>query len=115
MTEDTCISCGGYVPEGRMVCLQCYPTRSEDVDMAIILNNTQHRQLKADLAELAAYRATGFTPEAINQLIFPEPAPLPLDLHGDEDYSAAAGILVNDGHDPAAEAAGRRETDQWDK
>lgn len=69
--------------------------------MATILSTAQHRQLRADMQELAAYRTTGLTPEAINELIFPDPAPLPLDLRGDCD--------------PALEAQVKREEEQWDK
>ncbi|MDD3109635.1 MAG: hypothetical protein PHH32_03215 [Eubacteriales bacterium] len=66
--------------------------------MAFAINEKRYR---ADMAELAAYRATGLTPEAINRLIFPDPAPLPLDLRGDCD--------------PALEAQMKREEEQWDK
>lgn len=66
--------------------------------MAFVINEKRYR---ADMAELAAYRATGLTPEAINSLIFPDPAPLPLDLRGDCD--------------PALEAQMKREEEQWDK
>ena len=65
--------------------------------MSRILNNAQCRQLDADLAELAAYRALG----TVDQLaaLLPEPAPLPLPL--DEDFHIAAGLLEDDGYDPA--------------
>ena len=71
--------------------------------MSRILNTAQCRQLDADLAELAAYRALG-TVEQL-QALLPEPSPLPLDL--------SMSVWVDD--DPAAEAAGRRETEQWNK
>lgn len=79
--------------------------------MSRILNNAQCRQYDADMAELAAYRALG----TVDQLaaLLPEPAPLPLPL--DEDFHIAAGLLEDDGYDPAADAAGRRETEQWHK
>lgn len=71
----------------------------------MILNTKQTRQYRADMAELARYRALG-TVEELRRWM-PEPAPLPLSL--DEDIHMAAGIH---GYDLALEAAGRRE---WDK
>ena len=55
--------------------------------MSRILNNAQCRQLDADLAELAAYRALG----TVDQLaaLLPEPAPLPLPL-------TAPPIIIDD-------------------
>ena len=75
------------------------------------------------MCELTAYRSSGLTPQEVQALqkehqqlldLMLEPAPLPLDLYGDDDYSVAAGILVDD-YDPAADAAGRREAEQWHK
>ena len=77
----------------------------------MILNTKQTRQYRDDMAELARYRALG-TVEELRRWM-PEPAPLPLSL--DEDIHMAAGILCDDGYDPALEAAGRRETEQWNK
>ena len=81
--------------------------------MSRILNNAQCRQLDADLAELAAYRALG----TVDQLaaLLPEPAPLPLPL--DEDIHLAAGLLADDGVDYALalEAAEAREEEHWHK
>lgn len=71
--------------------------------MSRILNAAQCRQYDADLAELAAYRALG-TVEALAALI-PEPSPMPLDL--------SMGVWVAE--DPAQEAQGRREEEQWHK
>ena len=59
----------------------------------MILNTKQTRQYRADMAELAAYRATGLTPEAIQAML--EPAPLPLKLWG-ADVHTAAGLLEED-------------------
>lgn len=76
------------------------------------------------MCELTAYRSSGLTPQEVQALQkehqrlldrMLEPAPLPLDLHGDDDYSVAAGILVDDGHDPALEAQVRHETKHWHK
>lgn len=39
---------------------------------------------RALIAELNAYRATGMTPEKIMELMYIEPAPLPLSLYEDE-------------------------------
>ena len=79
--------------------------------MSRILNNAQCRQLDADLAELAAYRALG----TVDQLaaLLPEPSPLPLPL--DEDIHVAAGLLANDEVDYALvlEAAEVREEVRW--
>lgn len=83
--------------------------------MSRILNTAQCRQLDADMAELEAYRALGMTPDKIAALLFPDPAPLPLPLHDDDDFSLGAGLLADDGYDPALEAAGRRENEQWHK
>ena len=66
----------------------------------MILNTKQTRQYRADMAELARYRALG-TVEELRRWM-PDPAPLPLDIHMDE-------------YDPALEAAGRREEEQWYK
>lgn len=71
--------------------------------MSRILNAAQCRQLDSDMAELAAYRALG-TVEQL-QALLPEPSPLPLDL--------SMGVWV--GEDPAMEAAGRSDTEQWHK
>lgn len=76
----------------------------------MILNTKQTRQYRADMAELAAYRSMG-TVEEVRRWM-PEPAPLPLPL--DEDIHLAAGLLEDD-YDPAADAAGRREAEQWHK
>ena len=77
----------------------------------MILNTKQTRQYRADMAELARYRALG-TVEELRRLM-PDPAPLPLAL--DEDIHMAAGILYDDGYDPALENQGRREEEQWHK
>ena len=69
----------------------------------MILNTKQTRQYRADMAELARYRALG-TVEELRRWM-PEPAPLPLAL--DED--------IHDGYDPALENQGRREEEQWHK
>jgi hypothetical protein len=75
------------------------------------------------MCELTAYRSSGLTPQEVQALqkehqqlldLMLEPAPLPLDLYGDDDYSVAAGILVDD-YDPAADAVRRREEEQWHK
>ena len=76
----------------------------------MILNTKQTRQYRADMAELAAYRSMG-TVEEVRRWM-PEPAPLPLAL--DDDIHLAAGLLEDD-YDPAADAAGRREAEQWHK
>lgn len=83
--------------------------------MSMILNTAQARQLREDLAELRAYRELGMTPDKIKDLLFPPDAdaPLPLNL-GEDDIHAAAGIL-EDWEDPANQAQGRREAEQWDK
>ena len=78
--------------------------------MSMILNTKQTRQYRADMAELAAYRSMG-TVEEVRRWM-PEPAPLPLPLG--EDIHLAAGLLEDD-YDPAADAAGRREAEQWHK
>lgn len=83
--------------------------------MSRILSSAQCRQLDADLEELQAYRETGFTPAAINRLVFSEPAPLPMDLNADDDLHLAAGILEDDGFDPAREAHERYDQGRWDK
>ena len=81
--------------------------------MSRILNTAQCRQLDADLAELAAYRALG----TVDQLaaLLPEPSPLPLPL--DDDFHIAAGLLADDGVDYALalEAAEAREEEHWHK
>lgn len=46
--------------------------------MARILSKEQNRKYEADMAELARYRAIGIPPEKIEELLFPEAAPLPL-------------------------------------
>jgi len=57
------------------------------------------------MCELTAYRSSGLTPQEVQALqkehqqlldLMLEPAPLPLDLYGDDDYSVADGILVDD-------------------
>lgn len=70
--------------------------------MPRILSNHQARQFDRDMQELAAYRSTGLTPEAINNLLFPQDAdsPLPMDLWAT---------------DPAQKAQGQREEEQWSK
>ena len=105
-------------------------------DMSMILNTKQVQQYRADMEELARYRALGMTPERIEALLFPPDAnaPLPLDpygpvdLYGDDklqftinpkkgidDIPVAAGLLEDDGYDPALEAQERYGQDQWDK
>lgn len=66
--------------------------------MARIFGQEQCRQLDADLEELSRYRALGMTPEKIEELLFPEPAPAPLSLY-----------------DPALEAQEAYGQDRWDK
>ena len=77
--------------------------------MSRILNNAQCRQLDADMAELAAYRALG-TVEALAALL-PEPSPLPLDL--DDDIRLADDYGVD--YELAVEAAEAREEEHWHK
>lgn len=80
--------------------------------MPMILSNYQMQQLRDDMAELEAYRELGTLEEV--RAWKPDPAPLPLDLCG-EELHLGAGLLDDDGYDPALEAAGRRETEQWHK
>jgi len=76
-----------------------------------ILTEKQAAYVNERLELLAAYEALGTLEEV--RAWKPEPAPLPLPL--DEDIHLAAGLLEDDGYDPAADAAGRRETEQWHK
>ena len=78
----------------------------------MILNTKQTRQYRADMAELARYRATGLTPEAIQAML--EPAPLPLNLWG-EDISLGQGLLEDDGYDPALTAQENYQQERWNK
>lgn len=58
--------------------------------MAIHVN----KHYREDMAELAAYRATGLTPEQVQAMV--DPAPLPLPFYEEDAFSVAAGILVDD-------------------
>ena len=75
-----------------------------------ILTEKQAAYVIERLELLAAYEALGTLEEV--RAWKPEPAPLPLPL--DDDIHLAAGLLEDD-YDPAADAAGRREAEQWHK
>lgn len=78
----------------------------------MILNTKQTRQYRADMAELARYRALG-TVEELRRWM-PEPAPLPLNLWG-EDIHLAAGLLEDDGLDVAIRSQELHDASRWDK
>jgi len=71
--------------------------------MARILSQAQGRQMDADMAELSRYRALGLTPEGIEALLFPDPAPAPINLWVDA-ATPWPGLLEDDGFDPAQDA-----------
>lgn len=68
-----------------------------------ILTEKQAAYINSRLELLAAYEEVGTLEEV--RAWKPEPSPLPLDL----------SMSVWVGEDPAAEAAGRREIEQWNK
>ena len=78
----------------------------------MILNTKQTRLYRADMAELARYRALG-TVEELRRWM-PEPAPLPLNLWG-EDISLGQGLLEDDGYDPALTAQENYQQERWNK
>ena len=80
--------------------------------MAFLLNEARFRR---DMAELEAYRSTGLKPKEVCAMMAQNgPAPLPLPLYDDEDgYSAAAGILEDDGVIETTYASLDRE--RWEK
>ena len=44
--EDHCIFCGGYVPEGRQVCLECEKklTQNKDIVETILIKKPKHKR-----------------------------------------------------------------------
>jgi hypothetical protein len=72
-----------------------------------------------DMEELWQYRSTNLTPQQIMAMKAehsdPAPAPLNIPPHDDDSFSVAAGILADDGYDPALEAQEAYQADQWDK
>lgn len=62
--------------------------------MAFLLNEARFRR---DMAELEAYRSTGLKPKQVCAMMAQnDPAPLPLPFYEEDEFSAAAGILVDD-------------------
>ena len=52
MNDDTCLSCGAYVPEGRQVCVSCSPEDNlqgmteEEVEMIRWLASASDKEIK---------------------------------------------------------------------
>ena len=72
------------------------------------------KRYKADMAELAAYRDTGLTPDEVRCMKAYQEDPAPLPFH-DDGFSLGQGLLEDDGYDPAMEAMERKDDDRWDK
>ena len=66
------------------------------------------------MEELNAYRASGLTPQQVMALAHPDPAPLPLDLWG-EDLHLGAGLLEDEGIDIALQSQELHDAGRWDK